>query len=263
MKRFIFSTVFCLLLFDTAVNLTHPAYAQGSAPIAENMELTTYKESSVSGALTAYDPETDVVAFEITTKPVKGEIYLEPDGTFVYTPKEGKKGRDYFGYKAIDSEGNISQEATVIIRIEKVKKPIEYKDMKNRASEYAALKLCSKGIFTGEKMGDDYYFFPEKAVTHSEFNAMCKLLRGEKPNIENNSAEITKQEAMLALNAALGLNDVAYIESELEENIEYAQACINLSSVDVIKGETDPGEILTREDAALMLVQAIKILNSR
>ena len=46
-------------------------------------------------------------------------ISLNEDGSFVYTPRENKKGRDYFGYKAIDPEGNVSQEATVIIRIQK------------------------------------------------------------------------------------------------------------------------------------------------
>ena len=44
---------------------------------------------------------------------------LEPDGNFTYTPGTDKKGRDYFGYKVADSEGNLSQEATVIIKIEK------------------------------------------------------------------------------------------------------------------------------------------------
>lgn len=38
---------------------------------------------------------------------------------FVYTPSEGKRGRDYFGYKAVDASGNLSQEATVILHIKK------------------------------------------------------------------------------------------------------------------------------------------------
>ena len=95
--------------------------AEGSAPAAENLELRTYRNVSVGGRLKAFDPDGDVVSYSITTDPVKGSIELEENGCFVYTPGENKRGRDYFGYKAMDSEGNLSQEATVIIRIEKQK----------------------------------------------------------------------------------------------------------------------------------------------
>ena len=44
---------------------------------------------------------------------------MKDDGVIVYTPRRDKKGRDYFGYRAKDAEGNVSQEATAIIRIEK------------------------------------------------------------------------------------------------------------------------------------------------
>ena len=53
------------------------------------------------------------------TCPVKGSIELKGDGVIVYTPHRDKKGRDYFGYRARDAAGNLSQEATAIIRIEK------------------------------------------------------------------------------------------------------------------------------------------------
>ena len=117
MKKLSISILFCILFIAVSVK----AYALGSAPVAENLNIDTYRNTSVNGMLSAYDPEGDIVSFEITTKPVKGEIHVEPSGEFIYTPREGKKGRDYFGYKAIDSEGNCSQEATVIIKIEKSK----------------------------------------------------------------------------------------------------------------------------------------------
>ena len=40
------------------------------------------------------------------------------DGGFLYTPRPNRKGRDYFGYRVIDEAGNVSQEATGLIRIE-------------------------------------------------------------------------------------------------------------------------------------------------
>ena len=113
------SVIGFLMLIFMCAGFILPAQALGTAPIAENLELTTFRNTSVNGTLSAYDPECDVCSYEITTNPVKGEIVVEENGGFIYTPGEGKKGRDYFGYKAIDSEGNVSQEATVIIRIEK------------------------------------------------------------------------------------------------------------------------------------------------
>ena len=117
MKRIAVSAAAFLLMLLMGMGLANPAFAQGTAPVAENLELKTYRGVSVGGTLTAYDPDGDVAAFEITTRPVKGTIELKEDGSFVYTPNEKKRGRDYFGYKAKDAEGNLSQEATVLIRI--------------------------------------------------------------------------------------------------------------------------------------------------
>ena len=95
------------------------AGAAGSAPIAENLEISTRRNTPVEARLTARDADDDIVAFEITTDPIKGEIVLKEEDVIVYTPRPNRKGRDYFGYRAIDAEGNVSQEATAIIRIEK------------------------------------------------------------------------------------------------------------------------------------------------
>ena len=119
MKNFFLSIISALLILSMSAGLTVTAFAEGTAPVAENLELRTYRNVSVGGKLSAYDPEEDVESFVITTEPVKGSIKLEPDGSFVYTPKENKKGKDYFGYKAFDINGNYSQEATAIITIEK------------------------------------------------------------------------------------------------------------------------------------------------
>ena len=106
-----------LLLFGFA--LAPCAEALGSAPECDNLELSTRRNTPLTAQLTARDPDGDIVCFEITTCPVKGDIELKDDGVIVYTPRTGKKGKDYFGYRAKDAAGNISQEATAIIRIEK------------------------------------------------------------------------------------------------------------------------------------------------
>ncbi len=149
------------------------ATGTGSAPIAENLDITTYRNTSVGGQLKATDPDGDVMKFEITTSPIKGEIVMNENGSFVYTPRDGKRGRDYFGYKAYDTNGNASSEATVIIRIEKQKSKIAYSDMNGNGAHCAAIALAENNIFVGENVGGQYVFNPNAPVTRGEFLAMC------------------------------------------------------------------------------------------
>ena len=164
--------ILCLGLVSTGSAL------ENMSPIAENLELCTYRGVSVGGRLSAVDPEGDLLSFEISTDPGKGVISLTPNGDFVYTPISGKKGRDYFGYKAMDSQGNYSQEATVIIRIEKQKTKITYSDMVGSGSHYSAVALAERGVFVGPSVGGDYIFEANQTVTRGEFLAMCLKLTG-------------------------------------------------------------------------------------
>lgn len=149
-EKILISLTAAALMLLMCVYLASPALAAGTAPIAENLEIKTYRNVSVGGKMSAYDPDGDVVSYEITTQPVKGKIVQGEDGSFTYTPNDNKRGKDYFGYKAVDAEGNVSQEATVIIRIEKQKKDVCYEDMNGRAEEYTAVALSENNIFTAE-----------------------------------------------------------------------------------------------------------------
>lgn len=99
---------------------TPAALAQENLPpCTENLEFSTMRGTAFRGQLIAEDPEGEEVSFEITIAPGKGTITLEPDGSFIYTPAKGKRGKDYFGYRATDPQGSRSQEGTVIIRLTK------------------------------------------------------------------------------------------------------------------------------------------------
>ncbi len=263
MKNFFISFLAFSLVLSLFCGTADPAFAEGSAPIAENLEIKTYRNTSVSGTMSAYDPEGDVVSFEISTKPVKGNISLEPNGSFIYTPYEGKKGRDYFGYKAVDSQGNYSQEATAVIRIEKQKKGVEYSDMENRAGEYAASVLSAKEIFTAEKIGDKYCFNPDKPVSRGEFVEMCASITGKEKNENMGDDLLSEAEAQQILNEMMELNDVEYIETNLEIDRAEMQACMNLNSVGIIDTISQGDNQLDREKAALMLVKAMEIIENR
>ena len=147
--------------------------AQTGAPKAEHFELKTYRETSLGGQLTATDPEGEPVTFVLTTEPMKGTVKIEEGGAFVYTPNEGKKGKDYFGYKAIDASGNESAEETVIISIEKPRSAPTYADMQGRPEAYAAARLAEEGVYSGENVAGTALFRPDEAMTRGEFLAMC------------------------------------------------------------------------------------------
>ena len=177
MKKYL-KSVSLLLLTAALLGLISVSLAAGSAPVAENLNLTTYRGVSVGGRLSATDPDGGDLRYTVTTQPVKGKIELEDDGRFVYTPGDGKRGKDYFGYQAVDPDGNRSQEATVVIRIEKQKSKVTYSDLDGNGSAWAAVRLAEEGIFCGESLAGDYVFDPERPVTRAEFLAMCMKVSG-------------------------------------------------------------------------------------
>ena len=301
MKKILISLTAAALMLLMCVYLASPALAAGTAPIAENLEIKTYRNVSVGGKMSAYGPDGDVVSYEITTQPVKGKIVQGEDGSFTYTPNDNKRGKDYFGYKAVDAEGNVSQEATVIIRIEKQKKDVCYEDMNGRAEEYAAVALSENNIFTAEMIGGEYCFGPDKTVSRGEFLSMCMLTAGEplingvmstgyedvdampywmqqyvatavmrgvsgreeSENVFRADEPISRNEAMSMLNRALGLKDIDYISLDSEWEPEAAQACANLSAVGIVESQTLIHDELTRAEAAQMLIKALEVVKGR
>ena len=293
MKRLTVSVFALLLMLLLCFTLASPAFAEGQAPVAQNLELKTYRNVSVGGTLSAYDPDADVVSFEITTKPVKGDLVVNEDGSFVYTPRKNKKGRDYFGYRASDAAGNVSQEATALIRIEQQSKALRYQDMVGRGGEYAATTLMEQGVFTGERIGGKLCFCPDRAVTRGEFLDMVMqitkkpLLTGVMQSAFADDAHMDEGQRILAATAAMEglcqakgsfdadspitqseaaeiLNTALALENAVSapENAEM-QACMNLQAVGIVDAPMAQEAALTREMAAVMLIRAEGTLADR
>lgn len=272
------------------------------SPVAENMELDTYRGVSVTGTFKCLDPEGDAVTYSVTRQPKKGTVEIT-GSEFIYTPGEGKKGKDTFTYAAVDSAGNVSNSATVTVNIKKQKTAVSYKDMAESPAWYAATALAENGVFVGECIGGEYLFRPESPVTRGEFLVMCMKLTGapimegitrtgfsdddtipdwQKPYVTtavtsdiisggvgidgrpvfSPDATVTFAEASVMLNNALGITDVEVRDGE---DAWAAQASANLASCDIIRDAAVGVSALgvTREDAALMLGRAMEILDGR
>lgn len=164
---------------DVTVGLYLLAEENG-APVAENLELNTYKNVAITAQFAAVDPEGDLLTYHILDKPARGAVTMPEDGSneFVYTPYENKTGKDSFTYVAVDSVGNTSDPATVKIKIEKASTKVTYADMGGNRAYKAALRLAEEGVFVGECMGGQYFFCPDAAVTRGEFVAMAMKVAG-------------------------------------------------------------------------------------
>lgn len=270
----------------------------GMAPVAENQEIQTYRGVSVGGRLSARDPEGGTLRFELTTEPMKGSLELASDGHFIYTPNEGKRGKDYFGFRAIDDQGNASQEGTVIIHLLRPSTKVSYSDLEGDPCAYSATRLAEAGIFVGERVGSDYVFHPEQTVSRGEFLSMCMVLTDEdilsgalstgflddesidswlKPYVSTalmegyisgmsatgganfeSSSDIRLGDACSILDAVLGITNVSNFGAELG-----SQAVANLSACGVLGEYESLDDSLTRAEAATMLANALNLLEQR
>lgn len=307
MKKISVLVVLGAVLALACAPLSVPASAQedavrlNSAPVAENMELETFRSIPVSGSFRCLDPEGDDVTYSVAHEPKKGTVTVEGD-TFTYTPGEGKKGRDSFTYVATDTAGNVSNAATVTVHIKKQKTAVSYADLAGSDAWYAATVLAEEGVFVGESVGGAYLFHPDEPVTRGEFLVMCLKLTGapimeditrtgfsddgdiplwQKPYVttavmadfisgsttSNGSivfspAEpVTFAQAAVMLNNAAGITDVAF-ETDDATPAWAAQAVANLSSLDILPADAAPLTV-TRADAAKMLLEAKKVLDAR
>ena len=144
---------------------------QEGAPIAQEISITTYKDIPYQTQFLATDGEGEDMTYAVEDQPRKGTVVIE-GADFTYTPNRGATGADRFTYTATDSSGNVSLPATVTITIEKTRSGVTYADTSDSAAAAAAQHLAECGIFTGAKIGEQYYFEPYKTVSRSEFLAM-------------------------------------------------------------------------------------------
>ena len=263
--------------------------AADGAPVAENMEIKVYRGVAYEGEFRAVDNEGDEVTFAITQEPKKGTVALTEDGLgFVYTPG-GKLGTDSFTYTAIDAYGNTSLPATVSITIEKANSGVCYADMGGSRAHTAAVDLAEHGVFVGAKIGDSYFFEPERTLSRGEFVAMALAAMdvseedvqmtgfcddasiptwAEGVAFRANDA-ITLNEAAVVLNRLLRVTDVDLSDYDVQDadNAWCAQAVANLQSVSVIEsGRFSTDEMrsgVTRAQAAEILSAAMTLKDGR
>lgn len=162
---------------------TQTADGTNQIPISRNLSLSTYKNIAITGYLDAVDYDGDTLTFKITSNPARGAITMSEDGSsqFVYTPYENKVGKDSFSYIAIDSNGNVSSEAVVSIKIEKPKTAVTYADMQGNSAHKAAVRLAEDGVYIGRFCAGEYFFDPDAPLSRTDFLCLSMSVCGVSP----------------------------------------------------------------------------------
>lgn len=278
---------------------------ENGAPVAVSRAFQTYSDLPLTGTLKALDPEGDACGFELVSQGKKGEARLE-DGVFTYLPN-GKAGKDSFSFVAVDAYGNRSQPASVQVTLIKraARERFTYIDMKDNPAHFAAIRLREEGVFSGESIGANAFFEPEKPVTRAEFLVMAASIAdlplptaavstgladdGEIPvwaqsyvaagltggvvrgvsdgkgnRVFQGNVPITRAEAAVLLDRALDLpNDGRELTvSDAGQIPQWAmRSVVNTASFGILPVFSDDTlrvrETVTREDAAVMLYQAL------
>ena len=144
-----------------------------TVPVCTDIKFETYKNIANCGTLSASDEDGDPLTYQIVKEPRRGSVELSEDGSFTYTPAHNKVGRDSFVYTATDPAGNISNEATVKIKIVKPTDAATFADLSGDTLEYRAMVLKDMGVYGGQEIAGQRCFCPEEAVTRGEFLVMA------------------------------------------------------------------------------------------
>jgi len=212
-------------------------------PVAEDSALETYKNLPNEGRLKASDPENQPMTFTVTRQPKRGSVEIREDGSFTYTPKHNKVGKDSFTYTAADPAGNSSREATVTIEILKPTDSKQYTDTVGLDCRFTAEWLRNTGLFSGETVSGQSCFSPDTPVSRGEFLSM--LMQVLDLPVDRTTAYT-------------GFVDEC--EDWLKPYLAAAMRCGIISGYPTVSGaEFRAGQAITGSEAAVMLKNALNL----
>lgn len=224
---------------------------QDQPPKATDSTLETYKNMENTGKFDVTDEEGGALTFTIVRQPRRGTVTVQEDGTFLFTPKKNKVGKDYFIYTATDAAGNVSNEATVTIEILKATDDRQYSDMTRETGRFEAMWMKNAGLFEGVQVADCLCFQPEASITRGEFLVMTmKLLNIPAEDAQTTSGFADEGEAPEWLRP--------YLVSAMRLGIAAGSPEAEAENAPVFR----PNDPITRAEAAVMLQNILLLADS-
>lgn len=250
---------------------------------------STYAGTIICGTVSATDPESDPLRYQIVNYPQKGTLSLNGN-EYRYFAFENMVGQDSFSVIAIDRYGNRSEPVTVPVTVLARKSSLNYADMENHTAHAAALTLSYCGALSGRVIGAEAVFHPDEEITRAEFVAALATALGLEGNnetpvfsdsdsvpahlmpaiagaVERNwivsgqylafrpNDPITRHEAAALLCNVLDLD----MNADVTEN-ENLQALITMEKIGILPPtgkELSPNKALTRADAAMTICRVL------
>ncbi len=206
------------------------------------LKLNTQREIGVYSKMSATDSENDRLEYMILEYPKYGSITVlnKESGEYLYTPPYSFVGTDSFTYVCRDEWGNFSTTCTVNINIDERMSEVVYADMTDRREYSASVAMSAMGIMSGEIMGDNMYFNPDKSVSKAEFVAMAMKTAGVKSN-----SKLT----------ASFFDDDAQIPAPLRSYIATAQR------IGIIHGEFSDGKLVFNPNSPITKYEAAVVMS--
>ena len=213
--------------------------SKNGSPSACDEKVMTYKNIAVFGSMTGSDPENDLLTYQVTKYPQKGILTFSDinGGGYIYTPMKNYIGNDGFSYTVADKYGNISEEKTVSIDVERSDSGVVYTDLIGTKQHGGAIKLTDMGVISGREDGDKIYFDPDSTVTCAEFLKMVMQTLGMK--IYDDSVPVSAESDLLIPSSCRPYAAAAREKGIVTENafrdltadITKAEACVAVAKL--------------------------------
>ena len=204
----------------------------------------TYKNISMSGVLSAYDPEGDEMVFEIVRYPENGILTIndKTKGTYTYVPDVDFSGEDSFSYVAVDKYGNYSAAEEIVISVRTAGVSTQYSDLTDHEIHRHAIAMTECGLMNGVQVGDYYYFEADREVSRAEFIITAMNAVGiksvpevEKTVFEDDADIYPEMKGYVALAYSKGYISGIEKEGKLyfrpDESIKLSEAAVILSNI--------------------------------
>ncbi len=102
---------------DITVTVTN----DGDAPVAAPASASGDEDTIITGVLTATDADGDNLTFSLADPPLNGDVVVDPDGSFTFTPDLDFNGEDSFTFTV--SDGTLTDTETATITLAPVDDP--------------------------------------------------------------------------------------------------------------------------------------------
>ena len=240
-------------------------------PVTSGTTLATVENVPVSGTLDVTDPDGDEWVISIEKYPENGMLEVREDGSVLYTPLNGYTGTDGFVYRATDTRGNRSADATVTVEVGENESGIVFSDMEKDEYLSAALEMSEKEIMTYKLTAGEYTFEPDELVSRVDFVVMLMTALDMTADLERDDAVFADldgisagRRAYLAEAADLGIVPAQGTLFKpldaitFDEAAEFAAGALKDSGIEAADIFSSGDEAVTKKDAALMLQKILR-----